>query len=360
MARQTRPAARALRATVEVKQQSEGDKKPETIAVPAVLLLAAESIAAKADKEATELRGVMLHMRKEETGMGRVVATDRERLFVGAFGARPAASWLKVGIMLAQEDLKPRVAMLQKIAGSSLVHITFTKGEHVAMLHDPQGSMVFKVGVSPVTAFPDYEENIKAASFSDFDAATGETASRDEWKPIGFSSRHMKQCGDIAKILEAGIPKDQRDPMGMVVRMFAASETAPRVFDFTGWPGALLVMATTWPGQTALAPQTVAVLSGALKLTVAALRAHETRWRDAAAAAKSDEQRSLCDAKADQFRERVQRILASAPDPKLALAAPAAAAGAVEGPQEDRILTTAEKAAATRRRRAEERSATVH
>ena len=358
MARQTKPPARALRATSEVKHNGGTEKKPETITVPAVLLLAAESIAAKADKERSELRGVMLHLKD---GPARVVATDGFRLFVGCFAAK--ATWLKGGIMLAQEDLKARVQALQKIAGTSQIEITHTKGEHFAVMSDPQKSMLLQIAVGPVTHFPNYEEHIQVGSFTDLDAQTGEAAARDEWKPIGFSSRHMKDCGDLAKVLESGIPKDQRDPNGMVVRMFSASETAPRVFDFSGWPGALLIVEVTWAGQTALSLPAVAVLSGALKLTVAALRAHETRWRDAAAAASSEEQRALCNAKADGFHERVQRVLANAPDPRLALAAPPPAAGAVAGPpaaEEDRILTTAEKAAETRRRRAEERSTTVH
>jgi hypothetical protein len=87
--------------------------------------------------------------------------------------------------------------------------------------------------------------------------------------------------------------------------------------------------------------------------TLAALRAHETRWRDAAAVAQTEEQRAVCLAKAEDFQRRIQALIAVAAT-KPALPAPDA-----EKPEGDAPLTPAEKAAVSRKRRAEQRAAKV-
>jgi len=120
-----RTQAQALTTTEVVKRQQEngtGGEKPqpkvEIIGVPAALLLAAETIVSKAPKDRDDLQGVMIHLK--DTGIARIVAFDGFRIFIGSFEAKPAASWLKGGIMISREDLKPRVNMLLKIAESAV------------------------------------------------------------------------------------------------------------------------------------------------------------------------------------------------------------------------------------------------
>ena len=143
-----------------------------------------------------------------------------------------------------------------------------------------------------MTNFPDYEKVFGVGSFTDM-TAEGDLKEKREWEPVGFNSRHLKHVGEVAKILEAAMPKAQREKNGMTIRVFDNGEpNAPSVFDFIGWPGAVLVIAAMQLTQTVLPLSTSRILAPAVKLTLAALRAHATRWLDAAAKAKTDEEKA--------------------------------------------------------------------
>ena len=307
--------------------------QPETLAVPVALLLAAESIAAKADKNKAYIQGVLVH--QLEAGAGRIVGTDGFRLFVGSFGvpSKPP-SWLKEGIMLPRDDLKSRIAMISKVGDSNVVALTHTKGDTKVFLSDPERTMIFSLTGAPVDTFPSYSGVFRSASFSDMDE-DGEKKAKREWEPVGFNSRHLKHCGELAKILEAGMAKEARAKNGMVIRVFDHGEPgAPRIFDFLGYPGAVLVITETVVTQTVLPLATATILAPAVKPTVAALRAHETRNRVWAAAATDEATRSGFVTKADQFAARIAAIMARAPDLP-ALAGPKAEAVATDEPAVD-------------------------
>jgi hypothetical protein len=192
----------------------------------------------------------------------------------------------------------------------------------MATLSDPAQTMSFQLSVGPVKDFPNYETVFKTESFADL-TEEGDAKSKREWEPVGFNSQHLKHCGEIAKILETAIPKDQRKN-GMVVRVFdSGAQHAPRVFDFIGYPGAVLLTASVELTQTALPLATARILAPAVKGTVAALRAHATRWRDAAAAATNEAEKADALARAEGFDQRVAEVMARTSD-----------LPAVEGPKE--------------------------
>jgi hypothetical protein len=359
------PTVPAKRDVAKVKPEA---KKPEaeTLAVPAALFLAAESIAAKADAEKHHLRSLLLH--QKDPGTGRIVGTDGTRLFVGSFpipGKVP--SWMKAGLMLGVDELKPRISMIGKV--NSLVTVSHTQGGAVAMLSDPDGRMVFRMPCGDVQTFPGYEAAFKLGSFSDM-TEEGDAKAKVEWQPVGFNSRHLKHCGDIAKILEAAMPKETREKDGMTIRVFDSGEvTAPRVFDFIGFPGAVLVIAGMQLAQQALPLATARILAPAVKLTLAALRAHETRNMEWAAAATDEATKAAFIAKAGGFAKRIADILAQVvPDlPQIAGPKPDEAPKVVVGTDKpDTIppapVTPAEKAAATTKANVAKRKAasTVH
>jgi hypothetical protein len=365
---------RAQPLTTEIAKLDGEDKpapKLELVAIPAALLLAAETIVAKAPKDRTDLQGVLLH--QKDTGIARVVAADGFRIFIGSFEAKPAASWLKGGIMVSREDLKPRVNMLLKVAESPIVVLAFAKGESRATLMDIHNTMSFKIDCAEVKELPDYEANIQMKTFTDLTDDAGRTM-RPEWEPVGFNSRHMKDVGDIARILEGGMDKRVREKNGMTIRVFDQGNiNAPRIFDFQGWDGAILIVGAMALPTAQFPLLTAKVLAPAVKGTIAALRAHATRWTDAAAQAESEEARAACLAKAESFQQRVNAVLARAPEK--AIAGPAAPAEKLEAPAEadaatgedgaspvDLPATAAEKAAVTRKKRAAARAAkaTMH
>jgi hypothetical protein len=387
-----RGRARALEQPKTVKRQGEtgtaianGSDKPEKKAavpegmlVPVTLLLAAESIVAKADKENPLKQGVLLQ--QKGAGVARIVGRDLYRVFVASFplGPKPP-SWLKAGLLLPRDELKSRVSMIAK-GGSDVVLVTHTKGEPVAILSNADESMVFKLRISPVGDASQYDPKLDASSFMDLDD-DGNAKARKEWTPVGFNSQHLRHCGDLAKILTAGIPKDDRDANGMIVRVFDSGElNAPKVFDFVGWPGAVLVILPALVVQKALPLQTAAILDSATRGTLAALRAHVTRNVEWAADATDEAKKAEFEAKAQGFRDRIAAVLGRVPEPP-ALGAPKApvaeiakpaaepegdeagvaaepegdeagvAAEPADAPAEPWLMTKAEKAAATKRRK---------
>lgn len=349
----------ALRTNAPTKRQStngEGgtpEPKLELLAVPAHLMLAAETIVSKAPKDRAELHGVLLHARD---GIGRIVASDGARYFIGSFAVpKPNPSWLKGGILLGSHNLKARINMVAKVAGSASVIIAHAKDSPTLSMVDTENTMRFEVECSAVTEMWKYEDHIQVATFTDMDEE-GERATRSEWEPVGFNSRHMKSTGEIAKILEGGIDKDRRNPNGMVVRVYQGNPDAPRIFCFDGMDGAFLIVGALQLPMRPLPLLTAKILEPASKGTLAALRAHASRWRDAAAAAETEEQRTACLAKAESFNMRVAALLAVAPE-RVAIAGPAAAEQPeAAGPE---AVTPAERAVVTRRKRAANRAATV-
>jgi len=304
----------------------------ETLYVPGALLLAGEAIAAKVHKDAMRLHGVFIHQVDE--GRARVVARDNARLFVASFpitGTVP--SWLKDGLMLYRDNLKTRVSMLTKVEGSRMVAVSHAAKTSDAELSDVTRSAVMKVMLNDARSFPAYDRVMTAASFSAMDFE-GEVSSKD-WQSVGFSSRSLKHCAEIAKILEGGLV--DRPPEGMVIRAFNGNENAPKVFDFPQWPGALLVVEPIPAGALPIAAETSVVLAPAAKLTVAALRAHAKRWIQRADATEDEAEKKEHLARAANFTERVDVILARAPAIKQELLALEGGEAAAAEPEPEEV-----------------------
>ena len=306
-------------AVAVVAKQPAEDAKAEKIpaasslVVPAAIMLAAESVAMKPGGGTPSLEGVRLHAKGEK---GRVVATDGVRMFIASFalpsreegGAPP---WMWDGVTLSVSNLRARLQLLGKLSGEPGVVVTYAAGNAAAELSDEKASTVLKVPVLG-GAYPDYERTLGAKSFIDLDA-DGQQENRD-WQPVGINSTYLKQCGDIAKTLEAGLGKSQRSKLGMVVRAFnGGAADAPLVFDFSTWPGAVLVVAPVLDAKAVTSKETAQILAPALKMTVAALRAHATRWDQRAVELPDGPGKQAAAAKAAEFRSRVAAILALVP-----------------------------------------------
>jgi hypothetical protein len=327
--------------------------KPELLGVPVPLMLAAESIVARSPKDVPALHGIMLHAKE---GIGRIVATDGTRYFIGQYAAKPMPSWLKSGILVQREGLKQRVSLIAK-ADSNVAMIAHTKGNGWLHLSDSSmDAMTFKLECGEVKEVWPYEQHIKPQSFAATDDE-GEQRVRGEWEPVGFNSKHMKEVGELAAILGQWADKEDKKN-GTVIRVFEGGGNAPRVFTFDGWEGAILVVGATVLPTRQLPLLTAKVLEPATKGTLAALRAHASRWLDAAAAADTDEAKAACMAKAESFQQRIAAILQRVPETAPAIAAPAEEK-AEQPPADAEPQTAAEKAAATRKKRAAARAAKV-
>jgi hypothetical protein len=224
-----------------------------------------------------------------------------------------APDWLADGLILSNEGLKARVGMIAKGGESSAIRISYAAGQPKAALSDPARSMVFQI--DPVSGtYPEYDRVIGAGSFARHDE-DGQVRG-PEWEPVGINSSYLKHVGEVAKLLDAGLPKEARSKKGMVVRAFnssGAQKTVPLVFDFSTWPGAILVIMPARLSSPAISAPTAALLAPAIRMTIAALRAHETRNRAWAEEADTEEAKAAFVAKADGFQVRIAEILKRAP-----------------------------------------------
>jgi hypothetical protein len=284
--------------------------KAEEMIVPAAILMAAASVVAPADDDRVVLRGVHLH-RKDD--MARVVATDGVRMFISAFkcGADMPA-WLdSEGVTLSATGLKARVAMIVKIQKNPVVTLSFARGQPRATLSDQQSEAVFQVPVI-AEAYPDYEATLSASSFVNLDDI-GERAGT-EWEPVGINSAYLKQIGEIARTLEAAMAKEDRTPGGMIIRSYTGgSPDSPLVFDFSTWPGTILVIMSYKLATPAASKETAVLLAPAVRGTIAALRAHATRWRVTYENATGDYEKEAALEKMRGFEQRVAEVLRRAP-----------------------------------------------
>ena len=313
------------------KPEAEKVAPASSITVPAALLLAAEAVSAKPGASPnTYLEGVYLHAKGDR---GRVVGTDGARMFIASF-ALPTAEqggtppWMRNGgVILSGDGLRSRIALLGKLTGDRGVVVSHATGSATVEVSDNKGHSVFKLKALPGT-YPNYEAAIGAHSFSALDDE-GNPEGR-EWQPVGINSTYLKQCGDIAKMLEAGLEASERSKLGMVVRAFnGGAADAPLVFDFSTWPGAILVMAPAVMATRVASQETARLLAPAVKATVAALRAHATRWEQRAGEATDATAKAEAEAKAASFRKRVADVLLAVPaGPALTGSKPAKAAPA--------------------------------
>ena len=305
-------------AVIDPKQKpraAKAEKMPpaEHLVVPSAILLAADAVSSRDDNRPM-LQGVYLH---SKDGVGRVTATDGTRMFLASFPLPKdgAPSWLAGGIIISSDGLKPRLTMIAKEQETGTVRISYARGAAKAELTDVGRSIIFQAALCTGT-FPEYERVLQADSFGAKLDEDGRPIGR-EWEPVGINSVYLKHCAEIAKLLDAGLPKGDRSKNGMVVRAFNTNgeDNAPLVFDFSTWPGAILVIMPVTLSSTAkqTSKETALLLAPAVKLTLAALRAHATRnqaWADQAedAIAKAGFQ-----AKVEHFNDRIAEILKRAP-----------------------------------------------
>jgi hypothetical protein len=275
----------------------------EVLHVHSALLLAAESTSA-GDSARPYFGGVFLH-RKEK--VARVVASDGGRMFIGSFSLpSPMPSWLKDGILLSREGLKKRVQLIMGLQETPMIKLSHTKGSGFVEVSDQAGDAVFRLAKLPME-FPDYEKLIGAETFVSMDDE-GNVTGR-EFEPVGINSRYLKHCGEIAKTLESGLSKKERPKNGMVVRAYSAKPDQPMFFSFDHWPGAVLLLAPNKLASAAMPKETAALMAGPIKLTLAALTAHETRNIKWAETAPTERARVEFMEKAAGFRQRINTIM---------------------------------------------------
>ena len=293
---------RAEKPTPETEAQPE--PQPESLVLPLPLLFAAELVSSKDDPR-PGLQTVFAHRKGNAV---RLVATDGTRMFISSFKPGKETilpSWLEKGVMISTDALRPRLNLLRQLEGASVAMLRYTVDQPTAILADANERSMFRIGIDTHNKFPEYENVLREDSFGGTLDGEGNIAGGGEWQAVGFNSTYLRHVNDIAKALSAGLSKHEKE-RGMVVRAFQGAPTAPQVFDFSAWPGAILIVMPHHLPE--FSREAAAILSPVTKGRIAALKAHATRWRQLADQTTDEAQKAEAIAKADSFQVRIRNI----------------------------------------------------
>lgn len=140
---------------------------------------------------------------------------------------------------------------------------------------------------------------------------------RGEFAPTAFDAKHFKQVSDVASRLDAKQVVAYASPQ----RQIGKGLPVPGVTAFTFGGGvALFLQPKVITDQMGEADRIL--LAPAIKLSVAALKAHETRNRKAAKKLTGPAKAAAL-SKADEFKARLEQLVNRAGDGKVAAALPA-------------------------------------
>jgi hypothetical protein len=284
--------------------------KMESIEVSASDLLAALLCTSK-DETRYYLKGVYIHRTADK--FVRAVSTDGHRCLIANLyrehANKPGPKWLDRGVIIPADGLSARLKLIDKEHDDQLLGVKIAYGENQPRVEISDGFGVNVFRVTPIDGeFPKYEM-VTTARWS------GVGTVREDWKPTGFNPQYLKAVADIAKTL------DSKD-----VQFFdyAAPDGKEQPVLVTFGKDADGVALFLMPQQTEakLGAGTRMLLAPSIKLTLAALKAHETRNLEAAKKATGAE-KETAQAKADDFARRIKEVLESAGAGQVQAALPA-------------------------------------
>jgi hypothetical protein len=269
--------------------------EPETLGIHTALLLAALEFAEKGG-DRDYLNGVYIHTYEGDL---HVVASDGHRMFVGKRELVDNPSWLKDGLLISLDGLKPRLKLID--SGSPVTNVTFARGAGTVELADTNGNDRFRLAATQELAFPDYMTVIGQATDD----------MRREFEPVGMNSKYIGDVQRLAKLLDPLCTIEGTKANGMVVRMYQNDPTTPAFFTFDGVDGVMLVQ---MPVRVAdqIGAGTAKLLDPAVKGRVAALRAHVTR-NEAQLEGLKDGDKAEVEAKIADLKRRISELT----DPKV-------------------------------------------
>ncbi|HXD08173.1 MAG TPA: hypothetical protein VN680_19265 [Burkholderiaceae bacterium] len=293
-------AARSLPAPSKpVKAEPLGPLQPVTM--PSRMLAAALLAASKGDVR-FYLNGVQLTRAGDQ--LLRIASTNGHALFVSHVKTdQVLPEWVDdVGVIVDRERL-PTLLKLAGTAEGDEVELSFGKN-HPQLVADVGGWATLKLGKHD-GRFPDLNAVISGGA----EALTHEGAVPLE--AAGLDPAYVKLAAQISTQLGA-----------KVVRAFTGNSAGVSVFTFADAAAALYIMPMRDASQ--VSASTAAILAPAIRRSMAALKAHETRLLEAAKSAKPEAAEDL-KAKAAAFAQRIKALATAAGD--RALPAPTKAKG---------------------------------
>ena len=227
----------------------------------------------------------------------RIASTNGHQAFIFAWQTKEPPSWIETGISLPQDGLGDRIKVIDKVApapaGEQVVDICWGTDAPYATVSDPGESAIFRV-------FPDKDRKWPAAHIQKIiDGLKFGAKQTIDLHSMAFSAGYVKGAAAMAATLGS-----------KTIRMFATTQSGkdPVLFDFPGCPGAILVLMPGSDDQQ-IAPMTASLLEAPVAGTVAALRAHRTRWTKKMEKAAGDRAKRTIQSKIEEYDQRIDAIL---------------------------------------------------
>src|SRR6185312_3744667 len=116
-----------------------------------------------------------------------------------------------------------------------------------------------------------------------------------DMESTAFDPTQLKGTAEVAAILGSSL-----------VRVHgSASDDVPSLVTFPGAPGTIMLILPHGQKQHALPAPTAQLVEGSVRGTIAALRAHQTRWKQKGEKAKTQKDRTAIEEKVAEYEERI-------------------------------------------------------
>jgi hypothetical protein len=296
-------------AVIEMEDAEQSDVRPlEAVTVPIAGMLTALFAAeyprpkgtdGKKDPTSEYLLGVRM------TAVGgevRLIGGNGHWFFVYSIAMkdREPPEWLRAGITVPAELLKERLGLIEKLGGDT-AEIAYQIEAPRIIVRDDLDQASFKV--SPLqSGYPDIQPAFDKLNFS--------SRTTTDLESVIYHPTYLKGVSAVAASLGVS-----------VIRVFATGDSikgAPTLVTFPGRPSATLVlMPQALDEETRALPTRTTVLDKAIAGTVAALRAHRTRWEMKLDKAANERAKKSILAKIEEYTHRINLII-----PPAALPAP--------------------------------------
>src|SRR4030095_10543158 len=296
-----KPAAKLASVPAVVKPQADKSKTEklgdvEMVQIEANILAAALHCAAKNDVR-YYLNGVHVFEHREK--VLRIEATNGHVLFVHDYAVEKVPAWAKgQGVIINRENLGKAVSAAGKNDGTVLELASGIGHTHVAVRHLPDQGATFRLERFDNVKFPDTEKSAEGAA--DTLSHSGERLPMDT---TAIDANYFKLATLVAQSLS--IPG---------VQAYMGNGKSVAVFAFGNRRAALYVMPLRDAG--ALTTQAASVLAPAVRGSIGALKAHQTRNEQAAKEAKDPEEAKQLRDKAALFAKRIKELMGAANEAK--------------------------------------------
>jgi DNA polymerase III beta subunit, central domain len=291
------PAMKALPGPAVIQAKAPIIENPKDVTYLNVRRSVLEALVMVAAKDDVRhyLEGVHLHADKREV---RAVATNGHTLLLHSTqSAEDVPPWLQGdGLIIPREGLALALATFAKIKDDEgevhpLLQVGYASGHAFVTLREISQTATFRLRAID-GKFPDYRKVIESAGRV---LAGGE---RLALSGVSLNGDYLKQAAAIGGKFDAK----------SITPFVGDADDTPVVISFQGEPGALfIVMPMKADAETQMPVQTLALIGKGLEGTLAALKAVQTRQKNALSEAKSEAEKKPIEA---SMREREQRIAA--------------------------------------------------